>query len=232
MKRTASSERRAANRKKPRIANGEWWDPGRGGFSTRPAATWRGCRRRFQTRASVLGHPRMRCWTPISVGERGSVRNREWRMKRTANCEWRIANGEWKRRRAASSERRAEKNGELRIANSEWWMVLVEVGAGPRPAHVATGTNPVGAQGAAPLPAPPQRREMPCWTPISVGEQGAVKNGEWRMANGERWRVANGAGRCRGGPCARPWCGCVDAGMWGYGTQLRRSMLRLLFGRG
>jgi hypothetical protein len=84
--RAASGERRkTANGEWEKTANGEWWDPGRGGFSTRPAATWRGFRKRFQTRASALGHPRMRSWTPISVGEQGSVRNREWR----------IANGEW-----------------------------------------------------------------------------------------------------------------------------------------
>jgi hypothetical protein len=35
-----------------------------------------------------------------------------------------------------------EKDFEGRMAIGEWWMVLVEVGAGPRPAHVATGTNP------------------------------------------------------------------------------------------
>jgi hypothetical protein len=46
------------------------------------------------------------------------------------------------------------------------------------------------------------------------------KDGEWRMVV-----VDVGAGLV---PAPRG----VDAGMWGYGTQLRRSMLRLLFGRG
>jgi hypothetical protein len=40
-------------------------------------------------------------------------------MGKTANSEWRIANGEWEERR---------------LANSEWRMVLVRVGAGSQPA--------------------------------------------------------------------------------------------------
>jgi hypothetical protein len=103
-------EQRAEKNGEWRIANGERWDPGRGGFSTRPAATWRGARRRFQTRAYVLGHPRMRCWTPISVGEQGSVRNRELRMANsvrlwtpTQRCESRIANSGNREGRSAAA---------------------------------------------------------------------------------------------------------------------------------
>jgi hypothetical protein len=59
----------------------------------------------------------MRCWTPISVGEQGSVRNREQRMEK--NGESRIANGEWKK----------TANSEQRIANGG-----IRVGAGSQPA--------------------------------------------------------------------------------------------------
>jgi hypothetical protein len=61
--------------------------------------------------------------------------------QKTANGEWRIANGKGGERRVASGERRKTANSEWRIkkrrmANSEWRMANggIRVGAGSQPA--------------------------------------------------------------------------------------------------
>jgi hypothetical protein len=99
------------SRGESRVANGEWWDRGRGGFSTRPAATWRERRRVASGERRNTANSEWR----IAKGKRRRVASGEWRVvsgkiRRIANSEWRMVNGE--RRRAASSERWKTASGE------------------------------------------------------------------------------------------------------------------------
>jgi hypothetical protein len=145
--RIANGEWRMANGKKQRIANSEWWDPGRGGSQTRP-----GC---VVAPASCLrpiacGDGRGHSRTPICPTGKGrgtacralTVTGVSQPPFVDTHLTVRMANGE--RRRTASGERRAGSGERRRIANGEWKETAnsesrmanggIRVGAGSQPA--------------------------------------------------------------------------------------------------